>query len=252
MWHRQTSAYNPNIYAAYRRPDPSQGGNNDQQGNQDEVDEQPYEDLPAYNDQPPYDEQVPYDDQTPYGDQPPYDEQVPYDNQTPYGDQPPYDEPVPYDGHPPYGGQPSYNDQPYYGEQPPYQQEPFYKEAPSEPELVSTSQAINLTCTLAALSGLFALFLYIADKRSEAVRRICVQSVVLTGGFLGASLVLWILGTLLSIIPFLGVILMVVFWLLFCALAILVIYLKVQMMLRAYQGYAYQLPIVGERLRKFE
>jgi uncharacterized membrane protein len=240
MRHRQNDAYNQDQYGAYRRPDPSQGGHDDPQGYQEETDEQPYEDEPAYN------------DQSAYGDQQPYDEQAPYDDQASYDGQAPYEEQVSYDGQPPYGGQPPYNDQQYYGGQPPYQQEPFYGEPPAEPELVSTSQAINLTCTLAALSGFFALFLYIADKRSEAVRRVCVQSIVLTGGFLGAALVLWIVGTILSIIPFLGVILMIVFWLLFCALAIVVIYLKVQMMLRAYQGYAYQLPIVGERLRKFE
>lgn len=230
MRHRQNDANNQNLYNAYRRPDPSQGGYGSQQGGQDEPDGQPYEeDQPVYDEQPSYDGQAPYEDQPSYGGQPPYEEE-----------QAPYDDHAAYDQHP------------YYGEQPPYQQEPFYDQAPPEPELVSTSQAINLTCTLAALSGLFALFLYIADKRSEAVRRISVQSIVLSGGFLGASLVLWLVGTILRVIPFLGVILMVIFWLLFCAVMLAVIYLKVQMMLKAYQGYAYQLPVIGERLRRFE
>ena len=117
---------------------------------------------------------------------------------------------------------------------------------------MSTSQAVNLTCTLAAFSGLFAFFLYVADRRSDAVRRISVQSIALTGGFLSVSVVLLIVGTLLRIIPFLGIVIAVIFWLLFAALLLATIYLKVQMALHAYRGLAYELPVIGGYVRRFE
>lgn len=163
-----------------------------------------------------------------------------------YGRQePPYEE----EGQQEYSEDPAYP----YEEGQPYEEEPMYEEAAgNEPELVSTSQAINLTCTLAALSGLFAFFLYVADRRSEAVRRISVQSVALTGIFLSAAVVLWILGTLFGIIPILGIIFAIIFWLLFAALLLATAYLKVQMMLNAYRGLSYQLPVIGDYVRRFE
>lgn len=167
--------------------------------------------------------------------EPPYEEepQDMYDQEQPYGEEQPYEEAQPY------------GDEQSYGE-------PLYGEGSREPELVSTSQAINLTCTLAALSGLFALFLYAADQRSNAVRRMAVQSIALTGGFLCVSVVLWIVGTLFGFIPFLGIIIAVIFWLLFAALLLVTVYLKIQMMLNAYKGFAYQLPVIGGYVRRFE
>lgn len=165
---------------------------------------------------PPYEEDL----QEAYGEEP-YEEEPPYEEEQPYGDQQPYDE------------------QPYGEEQ-------------TEPEQVSTSQAINLTCTLAAFCGLFAFFLYVADRRSNAVRRISVQSIALTGGFLSVSVVLLIVGTLFRIIPFLGIVIAVIFWLLFAVLLLATIYLKVQMALHAYRGFAYELPVIGSYARRFE
>ena len=164
-----------------------------------------------------------------------------------YGRQePPYEE----DPQEAYEENPSYAENQPYGEEQPYE-EPYYGEK-QEPPVVSTSQAINLTCTLAAFSGLFAFFLYVADRRSDAVRRMSVQSIALTGGFLSVSVVLLIVGTLFRIIPFLGIIIAVIFWLLFAVLLLAAIYLKVQMMLHAYRGLSYQLPVIGSYVRRFE
>ena len=159
-----------------------------------------------------------------------------------YGRQePPYEEEA----------QEAYEEESYEEDQPYGEQQP-YEEETQGPELVSTSQAVNLTCTLAAFSGLFALFLYVADRRSDAVRRIAVQSVALTGVFFCASVVLWIVGTLFRFIPFLGIIIAVIFWLLFAALLMITVFLKVQMMLNAYKGLSYQLPVIGAYVRRFE
>ena len=170
-----------------------------------------------------------------------------------YGRQePPYEEETQEDyGQEPYEEDPSYVEGQPYEENQPYEEQPYYGEK-QEPEVVSTSQAINLTCTLAAFSGLFAFFLYVADRRSDAVRRMSVQSIALTGGFLCISVVLLIVGTLFRIIPFLGIIIAVIFWLIFAALLLAAVYLKVQMMLHAYRGLSYQLPVIGGYVRRFE
>lgn len=151
-----------------------------------------------------------------------------------------------------YGIEPPYEDQPLYEGEQSYWDAPATDQPPLEPEVISTSQAVNLTCTLAAFSGIFSFFLYIADRRSEAVRRTAVQSVALTGIFLCASVVLLIVGSLFRLIPFLGMVIAVIFWLLFAVLLLITIFLKVQMMLYAYRGLAWQLPVVGAYVRRFE
>lgn len=161
--------------------------------------------------------------------------------------EPPYEE----DMQEAYGEEPVYEDDQLYGQEQPYEEAPYTEDAQG-PELVSTSQAINLTCTFAAFSGLFALFLYIADQRSDAVRRISVQSIALTSVFVCVSVVLWIVGTLFRIIPFLGIVIAIIFWLLFAALLVATVFLKIQMMLHAYRGLSYQLPIIGGYVRRFE
>ena len=119
-------------------------------------------------------------------------------------------------------------------------------------ELVSTNQAINLTCTLAALSSLFALFLYFNDHRSRAVRRISVQSLGLMAAYVAASVAIVACQMFFGMIPIVGVVMGLILWVTLVALSLGVIYLKVQMMKQGYQGYAYQLPLIGGWLRRFE
>lgn len=147
-----------------------------------------------------------------------------------------------------------------YQPQPQREEEPFeeelYERKPTKRknrgEVVSTNQSINLTCTLAALMGPFALFLYFADQRSKAVRRMSVQSTALFFTEVAAFIVLWFLGAIFSVIPVLGVIIKVIIWLVAIGLIIITVFLKVQMMMRAYRGEAYELPLVGNHLRRFE
>lgn len=145
---------------------------------------------------------------------------------------------------------------PYEGEEEGYPTEayPDEWESPplSGPEVVSTSQAINLTCTLAAVSSLFALFLYFNDERSRAVRRLSVQSMGLGAVYLAVGLGLLALGAVFGVIPLIGVIMGMIFWVCFMGVSLVVVFLKVQMMKHAYRGYAYQLPAIGRWLRRFE
>jgi len=147
-------------------------------------------------------------------------------------------------------------DDPMYSQYQPYQE---YQETYAEPErwanqpeIVSTSQAINLTCTLASISSLLALFLCFADQRSRAVRRFAIQSVGFGVIHLGAFAVCWIIDMLLGWVPYLGQWLSLMLTVVMIAVSILFYALRVVMMFHAYRGQAHTLPIFGESLRRFE
>lgn len=120
------------------------------------------------------------------------------------------------------------------------------------PGVISTSQAINLTGTLASLSTLFALFLCFADQRSRAVRRFSIQSVGLGAVHIAAGMVCWILSAVLGAIPVIGYVLYIILVVAFIAISLLIIVQRVRMMLHAYRGIAFVLPVIGQKLRRFE
>jgi len=119
-------------------------------------------------------------------------------------------------------------------------------------EIISTSQAVNLTSTIASLSALAALFLCFADQRSRAVRRFSVQSVGLGAVHIALGMVCWILSAILGWIPLVGYLLYLLMLILFIAATVLIVVLRVGMMFHAYRGEAYVLPVIGLSLRRFE
>ena len=127
-----------------------------------------------------------------------------------------------------------------------------YRPQQEEPEIISTSQAVNLTSTIASLSALFALFFCFADQRSHAVRRFSVQSVGLGAIHLLLGMVIWILCEVLGWIPLIGSVLRGLLLLVLTLATILVIVLRVRMALHAYRGEAHVLPVIGQALRRFE
>ena len=127
-----------------------------------------------------------------------------------------------------------------------------YRPQQEEPEIISTSQAVNLTSTIASLSALFALFFCFADQRSRAVRRFSVQSVGLGAIHLLLGMVIWILCEVLGWIPLIGSVLRGLLLLVLTLATILVIVLRIRMALHAYRGEAHVLPVIGQALRRFE
>ena len=123
---------------------------------------------------------------------------------------------------------------------------------PGQPEIISTSQAINLTCSLASISVLFALFLCFADQRSRAVRRFAIQSVGFGAIHIGVGVVCWLVDMLLGWVPYLGYWLHLMLSVVMIAVSILFVAIRVVMMFHAYRGEAYSLPVFGESLRRFE
>ena len=127
-----------------------------------------------------------------------------------------------------------------------------YRTPQDAPEVISTSQAVNLTSTIASLSALFALCFCFADQRSRAVRRFSVQSVGLGAIHLLLGMVIWILCEILGWIPLVGSVLRGLLLLVLIVATVIVIILRVRMALHAYRGEAHVLPVIGQALRRFE
>lgn len=152
--------------------------------------------------------------------------------------------------------QPLYDPRPMDGMDQPYFDAPYQEEAweteppPAEPEIIATNGTVKLTCTLAAFCSLLALFFFFADRRSRAIRHVSVQSLGIAAvHVLGAALLI-LLGSLLGGIPFLGFLITILCWLLYIALAAACVFFRVKLMLAAYAGVKYTLPLLGEKLEQ--
>lgn len=129
-------------------------------------------------------------------------------------------------------------------------QAPYEEEEPfaEEPEVMATNGTVKLTCTLAAFCSLLALFFAFADKRSRAIRHFSVQSMGLGAAHILGAAALVFIGGLLGAIPFIGFLITILCWLLYFALLLTCVVLRVRLMLAAYEGIRFSLPLVGERL----
>lgn len=118
-------------------------------------------------------------------------------------------------------------------------------------QILATNRTICLICTLASMLSLFALFLVFAERRSRAIRHFSVQSVGLAAAHLGSGLVLLALGALLRPIPILGYVTTLTFLLIDLTILIAALVLRVKMMLYAWRGWRFELPILGRRLQRY-
>lgn len=124
------------------------------------------------------------------------------------------------------------------------------REAPSE-EIIATNRMVLLTCTLASMLGLFALFLSFEEKKSRAIRWFAVQSAGLAVVHLAVAVALLVIGTVLGAIPFLGFLVTLICWLVYIAVAVLTVCLRVRMMHCAWRGVRFTLPVMGRHLARF-
>ncbi len=133
-----------------------------------------------------------------------------------------------------------------------YYQEEYEEPFVDEPEVIATSHTIQLTCTLAAMSSLFAVFLYFADNKSRAVRRTAVQSVGWGALFLVLSLIIIFINAICATLPIIKMVVGLVLTIIHLALAGYFIFIKVKLMYNAYRGFGYSVPMIGEHIRKYE
>ncbi len=226
-------------YDAYRRPEDRQytasyqndgygnyGGNAPYNGGYDGS-YAPYGNAPqsnAYGDQP-YDDgygEAPYTDAY---DQPPYEEN--YDQQSAYDE--------------PYDDRPANEDDDWEDQHSKF-----------EPQVIATNSTVRLTCTLASMMGLFGLFLCFAEKKSNAIRHFARQSAGLMIANAVCALLLLVIGSLLGAIPLMGFLINLVCWLCYIVVLIVTVFMKVRMMLYAWRGWRFTLPVIGKRLEKMD
>lgn len=229
---------NDRRYDAYRRPEDRQ---------------QPYDvqDTYGYNDAYSYQngQNVPYNDgygEPAYGQQPYGSQAGGYNGQSYDDGNSGYDDP---------NGAPTYEE--LYGpdpdDPPPQFDETWTEELDRfEPQVIATNSTVRLTCTLASMMGLFGLFLCFAEKKSNAIRHFARQSAGLMIAHLVCGLILFLIGTLLGAIPLMGFLIHLVCWLCYIAVFITMLCMKVRMMLFAWRGWRFTLPVIGKKLEKMD
>ena len=120
--------------------------------------------------------------------------------------------------------------------------------APLSYGVLATNTGVRLACTMAAMIGLFALFLCWAERESRVIRRFAVQSAALTVLHVALGALALLLGMLLGGIPYLGLIVTLICWLFYIAALILMIVVRLRLMQRAWLGMRFDMPAPVERL----
>ena len=123
-------------------------------------------------------------------------------------------------------------------------------EAPIPParDLLATNTGVRLACTMAAMMGLFALFLCWAEKESRVIRRFSVQSACLTALHALSAVAALLLSTLLGGIPYFGLVVTLLCLLAYMAALVLLVVVRVQLMRHAWEGVRFVLPPALEKI----
>lgn len=139
-------------------------------------------------------------------------------------------------------------DQPEPGWDEPYQ--PYDEPEPAPTEIIATNRVVCLSATLAAMCSLFGLFLLFAEKKSRAIRLFAVQSVGLSACHLILGAAALLVGLITGAVPYIGFLMNLVCWIVYLAGVVVMLCLRVRMMLCAWQGIRYGLPVIGRWLEK--
>lgn len=117
--------------------------------------------------------------------------------------------------------------------------------------LLATNTGVRLACTMAAMLSPFALFLCWAERESRVIRRFAVQSVVLAVLHLLGGALLGAVSLLVGSIPYLGFLMRLLGWLIYIAVAVVALFLRIRLMERAWHGRSFNLPLVEGLIRKY-
>jgi uncharacterized membrane protein len=115
---------------------------------------------------------------------------------------------------------------------------------PPAPKQTSTGLEPNLAGALSYLCGLLTgLIFFLMEKDNKFVRFHAMQSILLSAGFFILYMVFMVLGA----IPVLGWL----FYILLIPIGIAAFVLWIMLMVKAYQGERFRLPVVGEMAEKY-
>ena len=117
--------------------------------------------------------------------------------------------------------------------------------------LLATNTGVRLTCTMAAMLSPFALFLCWAEKESRVIRRYAVQSLALAVMHLLGGAALGVIGLLTGSVPYFGFLMKLMGWLVYIAVALAVLFLRVKLMERAWHGRKFDMPLAERLIRRY-
>ena len=117
--------------------------------------------------------------------------------------------------------------------------------------LLATNTGVRLACTMAAMLSPFALFLCWAEKESRVIRRFAVQSTALAAAHLMGGAVLGVISLLVGSVPYFGFLMKLMGWLIYIAVAVVALFLRVKLMERAWHGRRFDLPLIERLIRKY-
>ena len=134
----------------------------------------------------------------------------------------------------------------------PQEQQDILSFLPEENQpLLATNTGVRLTCTMAAMLSPFAIFLCWAEKESRVIRRFAVQSAALAILHLLGGAILGVISLLVGSIPYLGFLMRLLGWLLYTAVALMALLLRVKLMEHAWHGRRFHLPLMEKLTRKY-
>lgn len=142
----------------------------------------------------------------------------------------------------------TFEDEPYFDMEP-VEEEP-YREPVSE--IIATNRMVLLTCTLAAMMPLFALFLLFAEKKSRAIRHFSFQSAALSVCNVALALVLLLVNAIFGVIPYLGFLVNLILWIVYICAVLIMLVLRIRMMMFAWHGVRFALPFIGRWVERFK
>lgn len=117
--------------------------------------------------------------------------------------------------------------------------------------LIATNTGVRLACTMAAMLSPLAVFLCWAERESRVIRMFAVQSTALLALHMLGGAILGIISLIVGSIPYLGFLLTLAGWLIYIAVAVMVLYLRIKLMERAWHGRKFDIPLLERLIRKF-
>lgn len=117
--------------------------------------------------------------------------------------------------------------------------------------LLATNTGVRLACTMAAMLSPFAVFLCWAEKESRVIRRFAVQSTALAAAHLCGGALLGFISLLVGSVPYFGFLMTLLGWLIYIAVAVVVLFFRVKLMERAWHGRKFDLPLIEKFIRKY-
>lgn len=117
--------------------------------------------------------------------------------------------------------------------------------------LLATNTGVRLACTMAAMLSPFAIFLCWAEKESRVIRRFAVQSAALLVVHLCGGALLGVTSLLVGSVPYFGFLMTLLGWLIYIADAVVILFLRVKLMERAWHGRKFDLPLIERLIRKY-